>query len=282
MSELNRFKKQTAVAIITCNREAFFNELVKSIDRDAVDKIFVVCAGDNYKGGFPDDVEVLRPQRNPCVVGIAKNIALRKMREAGYTYLFVIEDDVKITDNKVFEKYIETAADSGLWYFQLSYGLHGGIAGGNVNDDGTPRKLQSVQYTKNKVDVYQFSFAAFSFTHRDIFGINEEYSNACEHLDTHMILATRRPICGTPLHSCADIYNSHEYIIDQSPNHQDSVIRTSKDFKKNFSDSWQLFKHKWGKFPAGPPGQGVEPVHPSKLLTTLEGIESLYAIKELI
>ena len=45
---MNKFKDETAVIVITCNREGFFKNLVSSIDRSAVGKIYVVNAGDRY------------------------------------------------------------------------------------------------------------------------------------------------------------------------------------------------------------------------------------------
>jgi hypothetical protein len=124
----------------------------------------------------------------------------------------VVEDDVKIVDNKVWERYIETACDSGLIHFQLSYGTHGGVAGGSVNPDGTPNKAHVVQYSKNQVDIYNNSFAAFSVGHRSTlqqFGggnlFREDFINAAELLYSHHLMFTRG--MGTPFHYFADIYN---------------------------------------------------------------------------
>ena len=107
---LNRFADKTAIGIVTCNRPDFFKTLLESID-PSVGDIFVINAGDEFE---LDDVmlsskitKFIKTNINPTAVGRAKNEILREMRHSGYEYLFLIEDDVKIKDNKVFEKYIE-------------------------------------------------------------------------------------------------------------------------------------------------------------------------------
>lgn len=276
---MNKFKDETAVIIITCNREGFFKNLVSSIDRSSVGKIYVVNAGDKYSE-YPDDVEIITPKRNPTVVGIAKNLGLRRAKQDGFKYLFLVEDDVVIKDNKVWEEYILTAADSGLWTAQLSYGAHGGIGGGNVNTDGTPKKRLTLKYTNKEVDLYLYSFQAFTLIHADHLTDNvffrEIYSNAAEHLDQHQTIFLKEHK-GLPIMWHPDICNSFLYISDQDSDHASSVIRKSADFIKNFNDAWGIFKEKFGYYPQESPVFSAENVH-----AMLEDIEGNYAQKELL
>lgn len=275
---MNKFQKQTAVAIITCNRVEFFKKAVDSIDRKAVDKIYVVNTGTAYES-YPDDITLLQCIRNPTVVGIGKNMALREMNNAGYDYIFLMEDDIIIKDNKVFEEYILTAADSGLWSGQLSYGLHGGVGGGNVTNDGLPIKRATVKYDTRKVDLYQNSFAAFTLYHRNTLKIvgymDERYLNAAEHLD-HYYLSYLKNL-GNNYWYFPDIENSSDYIEDQAPNHENSVIRTNPSFKNDFIYSWQLFKEKFGIMP-----HEVKDVGKDAVLDKLYTLEKHYSRKELL
>ena len=282
---MNRFKENTIVGIVTCNRQEMFQTCFDSIDKEAVDKIVVVNSGERYDS-YPDNIEVVFPKRSPIVVGVAKNMLLREMYNAvnskgePYEWFFVVEDDIKIADNKVWEKYIETACDSGLIHFQLSYGTHGGVAGGSVNPDGSINKAHVVEYSKNQVDFYNNSFAAFSVGHRSTlqqFGggnlFREDFINAAEHLYTHHLMFTRG--MGTPFHYFADVFNSFQYIQDQDENHNKSSIRNNPDFMKNFLYSWQLFKSLVGKTP-----DKLEKMSPVALMGCLENLESLYAKKQ--
>ena len=277
MSEINRFKEETAVVIITCNRSDFCKNLVNSINRDAIAKIYIINAGQAYDN-YPPDVEVLQARRK-VPVGIAKNMGMRKASQDGFKYIFLAEDDIVIKDNKVFEEYILTAADSGLWAAQLSYGLHGGISGGNVNDDGTPKKRATVKYTNKEVDIYTFSFQAFTLIRADMIEdggyFDERYLNAAEHLAQHQkIFLNER---GTPLLYHADVLNSFLYISDQDANHEKSVIRNDPEFKSNFSYSWQLFKETFGYFPQDAPRFSQDDV-----LAALIDIEKRFANKQLL
>lgn len=278
MSDLNRFKAQTAVALITCNREDFLHKALDSIDRDSVNQIFVINAGAFLKK-TPEDVKLIQCTRNPTVVGIAKNIALREMKNSGYDFLFLMEDDVIVKNSKVFEKYIDTAMDSGLWAGQLSYGTHGGAGGGNVDNDGNPLKRVTVQYTKNKVDLYKHSLHAFVLYHANtlqhIGYMAENYINAAEHLDQYYTAFLKN--LGCHYWNFPDIEDSFEYLEDIDSNHENSIIRNSSDFTKNFSTSWGIFKEKFGMFPHEVPDSSPEEVH-----ERLNFLERNYSQKQLL
>lgn len=250
MSNLNRYKEKTAVALISCNREDFLHKAYDSIDHDSVDKVYIINAGSQFKKN-PENAKIIQCARNPTVVGIAKNIALKEMRNAGYDFLFLMEDDVFVKDNNVFQKYIDTAMDSGLWAGQLSYGTHGGVGGGNVADDGTPLKRLTVQYTQHKVDLYKHSLHAFVLYHSNtlphIGYMGENYCNAAEHLDHYYTSYLKK--LGANYWYFPDIEDSFEYLEDIDSNHTNSVIRNSTDFRKNFSESWGIFKSKFSAFP---------------------------------
>jgi hypothetical protein len=278
MSEINRFKEKTAVAIITCNREDFLHKALNSIDKDSVGAIYVINAGEQLKNR-PEGVPLIQCNRNPTVVGIAKNIALREMKHAGYEFLFLMEDDVVVKNNKVFERYIDTAMDSGLWAGQLSYGTHGGVGGGNVSDDGTPLHRVTVQYTQNKVDLYRHSLHAFVLYHANIIDnigyMGENYINAAEHLD-HFYTAYLKGL-GSNFWYFPDIENSFEYLEDIDVNHENSIIRGSRDFNSNFSTSWGIFKEKFQVFPHEITDSSIEEVQ-----ERLNYLEKTYSAKQFL
>jgi hypothetical protein len=278
MSEINRFKEKTALAIITCNREEFLHKVLSSIDKNSVGEIFVINAGNRLENK-PEDVKVIQCNRNPTVVGIAKNIALREMKKNGYEFLFLMEDDVLVKNNKVFEKYIETAMDSGLWAGQLSYGVHGGVGGGNVNDEGIPLKRLTVQYGTHKVDLYRNSFHAFVLYHANTLNhigyFSENYLNAAEHLD-HYYTAFLKGL-GCNYWYFPDIENSFDYLEDIDHNHGNSVIRNSTEFTSNFSTSWGIFKEKFNFYPHEVSNSSIEEVQ-----TRLNLLEQNYSQKHLL
>ena len=110
----NKFKQQSILGIVTCNREDMLEKLVESIDRDCVEKIFIINNGAALKNNY-DGIEVLQSKREFTPVGVGKNRFWREARNINpNAWLFTLEDDITILDNNVFERYISTALDSGI------------------------------------------------------------------------------------------------------------------------------------------------------------------------
>ncbi len=281
---LNRFSEETAIGIITCNRVEYVTQLLKSID-SSVGSIYLINSGDPFPMNlenldtFDKVFKYIKTEKSPTPVGIAKNLALRNMRHDGFKYLFLIEDDVMIKNNKVFEKYIETAADSGLWAGQLSYGTHGGTVGGNVKGNGEPNVIDSVKYDSHSVDLYPQGLQAFTLYHANVIKIigymDEYYVNAGEHLD-HYYSAFLKGI-GNYFWYFPDIENSSDYLQDIDSGHSGSVIRSSNKWKDNQKKAWAWFRRKYNYFPTQIPQSSKD-----KILARLEFIEKNYAQKNLI
>lgn len=279
---INKFSSETAIGIVTCNRPEFLNILLDSLDSDVGD-IFVFNAGSDFslsESNSSKVKEILKSSVScPTPVGHAKNSLLRKMRHSGYQYLFLIEDDIKIKDNSVFEKYILTAAETGLWAGQLSYGLHGGEIGGNVKKDGTPNIIEKVDYENCKIDVYPQSFQAFTLYHANVLKIigyfDEFYTNAVEHLD-HYYLSFLNGL-GNYFWYFPDIEDSWKYIEDIDSNHSESVIRKDPEWGDNVKKAWAWFNKKYGLFI-----RQIPKVNKELILARLKFIEDNYSRKNLL
>lgn len=261
---MNKYKDKTAIGIVTCNRPEFCEKCIKSIDK-SVGNIYVYNAG---------TIEVLEAYNNPnnenIPVGIAKNTLIRKIREMeSNEYIFIIEDDVIIKDNTVFEKYIDTASRTGLWGC-LSYGGHGNH---NKNSEGVVTPVESVKYDDITIDLYRNSLAAFTLYHRNIFReigfFDERFVNAAEHLD-HYVEQYVQGIA-PPFWYFPDIHESWKYIQDIDIDHSSSIIRNSPEFKQIISDGWNMFKKKRGMYPTE-----IPIVSTNNVMEVLQKIEVKY------
>lgn len=278
--KLNKFSEETAIGIITCNRPDFVNQLIDSID-ESIGTIFLIDSSEvktDIKDSFKLEEHIVTESK-PTSVGRAKNQLLRKMRHAGFKYLFLIEDDVKIKDNSVFEVYIKTAAETGLWAGQLSYGGHGGSAGGNIKIDGTPNVKEVVEYDTCSVSLYPQSFQAFTLYHANTIKFlgyfDDFYTNAVEHLD-HYYNAFLKGL-GNYFWYFPDISNSWDYLEDIDTNHTGSIIRKDPEWKDNVGKAMVWFQRKYGYIP-------VQIPHPQKdlVLKRLDFIEENYSRKDLL
>lgn len=273
----NKYKEQTVLGIITCNREDMLRVLVDSIDPDCMAKKIIVNNGAPLKGTY-DGYEILQSKRNPTSVGSGKNVFFREAKNLFPDgWLVCLEDDIEILDNNVWEKYISTALESGI-IGQLSYGVHGGVNGGSVLSTGEPNILKTVQYEKNKVDFYPQSFAAFTLHHASVFKLvgymDENYVNAGEHLDHYYRMFLDKKLGGVPWGYFPDASQSYLYIKDQDTNHEKSVIRSQDNFKQNFLDAWALFRRKYQVFPHEVPRPS-----PEFLMQRLEELEHKFSSK---
>lgn len=271
---MNKLANETAIGIVTCNRPDMFKQCFTSID-PSVGDIYIVNSGEKFEFDYTVK-EFIQCDKNPTPVGHAKNKLLRAMRHSGKKYLFLIEDDVKVKDNSVFEKYILTASDTGLWSGQLCYGYHS-LA--NRQKDGSPFIKDTVDYTNCSVDLYPNACQAFTLYHANSIKIlgyfDDFYKNAAEHLD-HYYAAFIKGL-GNYFWWFPDIENSFQYIEDIDQNYEQSVIRKDPNWENDMKLAWAWFARKWKYYPTTIPH-----VSKTQVLERLNFIETHYSKKDIV
>lgn len=256
------------VAVITCNRPDFFAKCIETIP--SVDEVIVVNDGKKYKE-YPAGVDEII--QNPRNLGVAasKNIALRRLIELDCAHLFLVEDDIIIKNPHILEKYIKTAATSGIWH--LNYGLHGSY---NRRQDGTPIVKMTAEYTGGtEVALYHNILGAFSYYFHNVIRhvgyMDERFHNAFEHVEHtyRIILKGLHP----QFWHFADVINSQDDIEDQTENYEGSTIRQDeKKWKDDLIRAMSWFKHKHGEIP-----QKLPQAPEAEVQKTLETLEANYA-----
>lgn len=256
------------VGVITCNRQPFFEKCVASLPK--VDELVVVNDGKPYKlRTYPGTAWLIEHTRN-MGVATSKNEALRYLIDKGCDHLFLIEDDIVVKNQEVFNKYIETASVSGIWH--LNYALHGSY---NKDEDGNPKIKYQVEYKPGvEVAFYHNITGALSYYLKGIIKnvgyMDERYHNAFEHVD-HTYRIIQKGL-HPPFWYFADIANSGDYLEEQAENFEESVIRNETEFAKNFHDAMGVFQYKFGTIP-----QKVPETQPDQAIKILEEIQTNYA-----
>jgi len=231
-------------ALITCDRPDFFKKSLNSLLDAVQDKgieYVVINDGLEKLPVYPINFIETGGKKG---VAVAKNLGLKFLIDNGCTHLFLMEDDIEITDNNVFHKYIETSKKTGIKHF--NYGLHGNH---NLNYDKTPNVLSTINYPDNvKIDLYSNLLGAFSYYNLDVIKkigyIDEEYYLSMEHVD-HTYKAIKNNF-HPPFRYFADIHNSKNYLKDILPDHQNSKIRNESNFQEIFKNGLDLFIKKNG------------------------------------
>ena len=235
------------VAVITMNRLEFFKNCINSIP-EQIDTIIVVNDGDPYpKEEYPAKVkEVLQHTKNKGV-GISKNEALRYLIQDGCDHLFLVEDDMLIKNPNVFNQYIKTAAETGIWHLNFAY--HGPA---NKDPQGNKRPRQVVEYGNGiEIALNPNIVGSFSYYLKGVIKaagyMDERLKNCWEHvLHTHKIAQLG---LHPPFWWFADLANSDEYIAEQASSEVNSVIRKTDEWQKNMREGMELYKHIMGEYP---------------------------------
>ena len=268
------------VGIITCNRPEFFRECFKSLPKDKIDEIVVVNDGKPLPFDISKGVVLDNPKN--VGVGVSKNRALKYLFDKGCDYIFLLEDDMLVKRDDVFEAYINAYKQSGIHHFNYGPGspfnrrqtiqdfdLHNRHL---LDQHSEPNPKMIVDYKDVKVALYEHTVAMFSFFTREVIEkvgyIDEEYYNAWEHVDhTYRIIkAGYHP----PFWWFADIANSDQYLTE-APGAIDnsSIANKTEQWEKNVYGGREIYKRKHGHYPNQPP-----------YVTKEQVIESLKQIKK--
>jgi hypothetical protein len=174
-----------AIGIVTCDRPEFCKNLLDSLPQ--LDNVFVENTGNNLF--VHKDVEIHKFQtKTPVVFG--KNALFRRiLAETDAEYIFILEDDIVISDKTVFDKYIETSEKTGIQHMNFGFSQKE-----NLDENGNPLYKKIVDYPNGaKIVLTHNILGAFSMYTRECLekvGImNELYNeNSFEHVEfTHRI-----------------------------------------------------------------------------------------------
>lgn len=230
------------VAIITCDRPHFFEQCEHSliVASEGYDSLKTVVVDDGLNPVKTSEVvNHFIKTSGKIGVGKAKNLALKYLMENDCEHIFLLEDDVKITNTDVFNFYIKASLATGIKHF--NFGLHGNH---NLDPNGQPIIRKSVNYPDGTiVDLYPNILGALSYFHVDVLKdvglMDESFFNALEHVDHTLQISLRG--YHPPFRWFADVKGSTNYVKDIVANHEQSKIRSEQDFMENFKRNLDIF-----------------------------------------
>jgi len=260
------------VGIVTYNAPERIKQSAFKIPN--VDKLVIVNDGTPYSSDcYPKNAEVITHSKN-LSVGCAKNSAMRYLVHEGCDHIFIIEDDILVENDKVFETYINAAYKSGLYH--LMFGYHG-PANMNPNNQTIPFPRQVIDYGDG-VEIAFNGNCVGAFCYylkgliRNIGYMDERFKNAWEHID-HSYRIVKAGLI--PAYWWwPDVANSMQYLKEIGSSEVQSVIRKTDEWKKNLQQGAHLFKHLHGNLPTQMPD-----TPPDEILKKLNHIKENYARK---
>jgi GT2 family glycosyltransferase len=251
-------KNKIGVGIITCNRPLYFKECYESIDRNTVNEVVVVNDGKP----LPENIKILPTDhfiQNEQNLGVSKtkNKAIRSLLEKNCEHIFILEDDCIITDNNIWEKYIQAYNTTNIPHFnygpaspwnrqQDNPAIVGDLSKRHLaKQDTPPAPKLTVQYSKDfALTFYTHIVAMFTYFHKSILEevglLDEGFYNAWEHVEhTYRIIKRGKY---SPFWWFADVEGSEKYIKEAKDEKANSSLASSEDeFMKNTYKGLQHF-----------------------------------------
>ena len=235
------------IGIITCNRNEFLRDCVKSIAPEWYDELIIINDGDKPITTFYG-CEVVNNDQN---IGVckSKNKALKELLNRDCDYIFLVEDDMRFKGN-AFDEYIKASEITGIQHMSFAY--HGPANKGNISK-GEPKPRRVIDYGDVKIALNQHSVGAVCFYTRksleDVGIFDEDFDkNNFEHVEHSYRLA--KSGYSTPYWWWADLANSCDFIEEQACSEESSSIRRGDDWKQKIIDSAYIFQKKHGYMPA--------------------------------
>lgn len=233
-------KNNIGIGIITCNRPDFFSKCYNSIPEQYLNDIVVVNDGKPFdlisKGHF------IQHETNKNV-GYSKNEAMTYLLDAGYDYIFTLEDDIIIKDPDIFKKYVEAYKKTNIQHFNFGFSQRE-----NLDSNLKPVYRKIIDYGDVKIVLTPNILGAFTFyTRKALQTVGLHHKSFNKGHGDHLELTYRAAKHGftTPFWWFADLYGSWDMIENQSNFTTDSVVR-NKNFQQNFNESRDTFKQLHG------------------------------------
>lgn len=258
-------KTKVGVGMVTYNAEQRIRQSAFTVP-EWVEHFVIVNDGTPYpEDSYPKHATIIQHEKNEYV-GKSKSDAIKWLMGKGCEHIFIIEDDILIKDENVFEQYIKHSLISGIKH--LNFALHGPAnkkgSGGfstleeraKLNDGGEPNPRMVINYDNDvKIALYPNCVGAFSYYHRKVIEsiglFDPHFKNAWEHVD-HTYETFKKGFHPSFWYF-ADIANSWDYLTDIPGSIQNSTIARSEEWNRNFRNGSEYYKRKHGIYPTETP-----------------------------
>lgn len=258
------------IGIVTCNRNDFLHDCITSVDRSKVDEAVIVNDGSALEVYY-EQFHIIDNNKN-IGVGKSKNKILKYLYDAGCDYMFIIEDDVIIKDNNVFNEYIKASNTTGIQHFNYGPGtpfnrkqnqkfdIHNRH---ELDQKSEPNPKKIIDYGNIKISLFEHVAGMFSFFTRKVIEevgyMDENFYNAWEHVD-HTYRIIKKDL-HPPFWYFADIYNSHEFLSEHTDAIEKSAInKDNESFLINVQKGVEQYIKKHGHAPNNPPYKSKDDV----------------------
>jgi glycosyltransferase involved in cell wall biosynthesis len=233
------------IGITTYNSEEYFNSLYESIPFNKVDEVVVVNGGKKYEYDY-EPCSWIQHSKN-YYPAVSRNDAINFLLERKCEHIFLIEDDMIIRDENIFDQYIKASKLSGLNYFSFV----------STSWEAGEVKKRTPRFTANYKDDVSVSFYKnmcneFTYHHYTQFDEVGKYDTNIRYA-FDVELAYRKSKMSkrvAPFWYFADLTNSDDYIMNNpvSTSRLQSKDRPDGTRDQNIHTEWDYFYKKHGVY----------------------------------
>lgn len=227
------------VGIVTYNSENYFKALFDSLPLARIDELIVVNGGESYNNSYPCN---WIQHKNNYYPATCRNDCVNFLLNRNCEHIFLIEDDMIIKDEGIFDAYINTSNKSGIKYFSfVSTSSCTGTPGGR-----TPKL--TIDYNNDiKVCLYQNMCNEFTYHNKLCFEKTGLYDTKFrDPFDIDLAYRESKQDYCSPFWWFADIDKSDDYIMNNpvAVSRLQSNNRPDGSREQRIMEQWQLFENK--------------------------------------
>lgn len=256
------------VGVLSYSRPDYYEQVISRIPRHRIDRLIVVNDGKNQYVKPKDGIDRIVYTKKQAGVSVCKNLILDYLIEEGIEHIFLVEDDILIQDENVFDAYIENANTFGIHHLTFEK-----IAGNEET-----KKFEYISPNGCALSFMHSPQGAFMYLNaaiiKKIGKFDEKMFCAFEHIDLAYNLYKKNVY--TPFWMFPDLLNSEKYLKPIEGSSEKSTITNIGQYKKNWEDAANVFIQKHGIFTN-------QIQHPTlqDLADSLMHLESTYSRKKL-
>lgn len=199
-------KEKIGVGITTYNSESYFEALYNTLPLNKINELVVVNGGNKYTSSYK--CNWIQHDKN-SYPSVCRNDCINFLLNHGCDHIFLLEDDMLIKNEEIFNYYINASKNSGIKYFSFV---------STSQDSGEPNnrkpKITLEYFNDVKINFFANMCNEFTYHHRSCFDKVGLYdSKMREAFDVE--LTYRESKIGewaSPFWWFADVYGSDDYI----------------------------------------------------------------------
>lgn len=233
--------EKIGLVVTTYNTESWFKKLYETIPFHKLDECVIINGGNLYTDVYKKHTAWI--QHNINVGAVQSRIdGIHYLLGRKCEHIFIIEDDMLLKNENVFQRYIEASKATGLKYLCFCSNAMGS------GEPGMRTPARTVDYKKDKISFYREMNNEFTYHHASVFKDIGVYDTNFKHLwdveFVYRVLISEKYGCG--FRYFPDVFDSDEYVANLPESINNSRTNVNNKRNQELPPYFQMFQQKHG------------------------------------